>query len=109
MGMVHLPNNSALPIHFQCRATHVRRSAHVAVVWNLPVVEERPAFGEIPGLARRVRHIPCVYDISGHIDQVDRLVRRWQRAEQRETGKSAFRIMAAKPGTAALYRGRLYR
>jgi hypothetical protein len=38
-----------------------------------------------------------VDDVPLHIDQVDRLVLAWQRAEQGEAGKGAVGIVAAQP------------
>jgi len=104
IGVVHLPENPSVPIHFQRRATHVRRSTDVGAVRNLPVVEKRPALGEISRLARRVGHIPGVRDVTAHIDQIDRFVGRRQRAEQGEAVKRAPRIVPAQADPATLDR-----
>src|SRR5262249_4808016 len=104
VGMVHLPQNPPVPIHFQRGATLIRRLADVARVWNLTIVEERPALGEISGLTGRVRHSPGVNDVALHIDEVNGPVGRRQRGKQREPRESAIRIAALYRDAAALYR-----
>jgi len=78
----------------------------MAVVGNLPVVEQRAAMGQVTRLAWWVRHLPGVDHVSLHIDQVDRLVVARQRAEQGEAGKGAIGIVAAQAHAAPLYRRR---
>jgi hypothetical protein len=80
IGMMHLPQHPPLPIRFQRGATHVGRTADDARIWDLAVVEERPAVGEI-ALAGRAGHIPAMNNISLQIDEVDGLVRVCQRGQ----------------------------
>src|ERR1700730_7109899 len=47
VGMIDLPQNAPLPIHFQYGAALVRRLADMARVRNLVGLEERPAIREI--------------------------------------------------------------
>src|SRR5215472_9595981 len=104
IGVIDLPQNPSLPIHFQRGAAPVGSLSHVALVGNLAVVEQRPALGEISGLTGWVGHRPAVDDVAKHIDEVDGFVGARQVTEQREAREGALGIVAAQADAAAPYR-----
>jgi hypothetical protein len=64
IGTLELPQDPPLPVHFQYGASLEGQSSHVCEIWDLSVIEERPAVGEIAIRAWRVRHVPGVDNAS---------------------------------------------
>src|SRR5215831_12801038 len=104
IGVIDPPQNPSLPIHFQRGAAPIGSLSHVALVGNLAVVEQRPALGEISGLAGWVRHRPGMDDVAEHVDEVDGFVGARQGTEQREAREGALGIVAAQADAASPYR-----
>ena len=106
--MVYLPEDTTLPVHFQCRTTLERLLAKVAVCRNLAVVKERSAFSEITIRTGRVGHLPRVNSVSLYVDEVDGLVRRSLWGKERKTMKYSRRIVTVEPYTASFDCVRFY-
>jgi hypothetical protein len=83
--------------------TRVSGFSEVRGTRNLTIVKECSAIGEIAVLTGRVGHLPRMDDVASNIDQVHRLVVRYQRSKQREPRGSAVRIIAAEADPSALY------
>src|SRR5207248_10390878 len=98
------PKNAAIPGHLQRRAASVWRATDMALIGDLPVIEQRAAIGQIPGLTGWVGHLPSVDDVSLHIDQVDCLIVARQWAEQGEPGKGTVRVVSTEAHATPLYR-----
>jgi hypothetical protein len=73
VGMAHFPENSAVPIRFKRNAGFPRLPADEAIrlLDDFSVVKKCAPLGEIPRIARRIRHLPGVNDLALDIDQIN--------------------------------------
>src|SRR5215467_6339248 len=100
--MPYFPQHLAVPVGFQDNAAFERKAAQKALLGRAPVVEERPALGEIAGQAGRVRHFPGVYDLALQVDEVYVAVLHEVWSKQRKSRSDALWLARAQPDAPSL-------
>ena len=90
IGPADLPQNISVPIDFDRSTAHEGGSADERIVWNLSVIEQRVALGEVPVQARPVWQVPRMHDCTVQIDQVNR--RAPQGPKQRQARRCARNV-----------------
>src|SRR5262249_31801864 len=85
-----------------------RKAIEKALFGSAPVVEESPAFGQIPRQARRGRHAPRVDDVAVKGDEIDLSVSPDERGKESEPRKGPPWVQRPPANTSAFGRVRLH-